>query len=91
MLKITIHNEAVLTRFELEGKLSGPWVEELKKCWQAALVAAPDDAFQIHLADVIFVDEAGKELLAALHRQRVALTAQGLVAEAVVTEIIALS
>lgn len=89
MLRITIQNEAATTRFVLEGKLSGPWVEELQKCWQTALNAAPDDTFQTHLADVIFVDEAGKKLLAALHRQGVTLTAQGLVAEAVVAEITA--
>ncbi len=90
MLRITIHNEAVTTRFVLEGKLAGPWVEELQKCWQAALIAAPDDAFHLHLADVFFVDEAGQALLAALHRQGVTLTAKGLMAEAVVEAVTAL-
>jgi len=41
MLRITILNEDATTRFVVEGKLAGPWVEELEKRWQAASAAEP--------------------------------------------------
>lgn len=92
MLRITIHDEAATTRFVIEGKLAGPWVEELEKCWQTAQSAAPGEpgrSMQVHLADVIFVDDPGKELLAAMHRQGVNLLANGLMTQAIVKEIVA--
>lgn len=34
MLRITIHKKDEATRLIIEGRLAGPWVEEMKKCWQ---------------------------------------------------------
>jgi xylulose-5-phosphate/fructose-6-phosphate phosphoketolase len=33
MLRITTHDQAPVTSLVLEGKLVGPWVKELEKCW----------------------------------------------------------
>ncbi len=88
MLRITIHNETVTTRFVIEGKLAGPWVEELERCWQTALSNEPSCAIQVHLANVIFVDDLGKELLAAMYRRGVNLVANGLMTQAIVKEIV---
>ncbi len=94
MLKITIHNEPSMTHLVVEGRLAGPWGEELKKCWQTALSTQsgePGQAIQIHLADVTFVDDQGKELLAAMHRQGAGLVANGpnrLMTQAIVKEIV---
>jgi hypothetical protein len=41
MLRIYIHDEVPVTSFVLEGKLVGPWVEELEKGWKIALAANP--------------------------------------------------
>ena len=60
--------------FRLEGRLTGLWVEELKNCWQKS-VAAGQPIKAVALDEVIFIDEAGKELLADMHRQGVELTA----------------
>lgn len=87
MLRITIHNEAAATRLIVEGKLAGPCVEELKKCWQAVL-ATEARSIQVHLTDVFFVDDLGRELLAAMHRQGVNLVANGLMTQAIVKEIV---
>lgn len=87
MLRITIHNEPATTRFVIEGRLAGPWVEELEKCWQTALSTSPGQAIQVHLANLIFVDDQGKELLAAMHRQGVNLVANGLMTQAIVKEV----
>jgi hypothetical protein len=36
MLRITVLEEASEIRFVIEGKLVGPWVEELRKCWETS-------------------------------------------------------
>lgn len=87
MFRITIHNEAAMTRFVIEGKLAGPWVEELEKCWQAVLSTEPGRFIQVHLTSVIFVDDLGRALLAAMYRQGVSLVAKGLMTQAIVSEI----
>ena len=60
--------------FRLEGRLTGLWVQELKNCWQKS-VAAAQPVTMVVLDEVIFIDEAGKELLADMHHQGVELTA----------------
>jgi anti-anti-sigma regulatory factor len=74
MLKITADRDAGRVVFKLEGRLTGPWVEELKICWQKS-VAAEQPIKGVVLDEVTFIDEAGKELLADMHRQGVELTA----------------
>jgi hypothetical protein len=37
MLRIFIHEHVPVTSFVLEGKLIGPWVQELERCWEDAL------------------------------------------------------
>ena len=59
--------------FRLEGRLTGLWVEELKNCWQKSAAAQP--VTMVVLDEVTFIDEAGKKLLADMHRQGVELTA----------------
>ncbi|HMV85818.1 MAG TPA: hypothetical protein PKA34_22155 [Blastocatellia bacterium] len=85
MLRITIHNEDAATRLQVEGKLAGPWAEELKTCWQS--VAAPGRALLVDLSALTLIDAAGRELLAEMHRQGVKLAAVGLMTQAIVEEI----
>ena len=87
MLRITIHNEAATLSFVLEGKLVGPWVKELEKCWKKVLRTEPSRIIQVHLANVFYVDELGKELLAAMHKQGVNLVANGVLTQAIIREI----
>ena len=68
MLKITADRDAGRAIFKLEGRLTGPWVEELKICWQKS-VAAGQPIKGVALDEVIFIDEAGKELLADMSPQ----------------------
>lgn len=71
--------------FELEGKLAGPWVEELQHCWERAL----DDGrhSKVILKIVSFIDVQGRGLLTKMHRQGVELVAQGCMTRAIVEEI----
>ena len=73
MLKITeIARNDSGRSFKLEGKLLGPWVDELRNvCMQ------PLDRLEqvgLDLAEVTFVNAAGAELLRKLIRQGIIIT-----------------
>lgn len=87
MLRITTHNEDTATRLIVEGKLVGPWVEELKKCWQEASQLKPVPPLQAELSALTLIDAEGKALLSEMHRQGVKLTALGLMTQAIIEEV----
>ena len=85
MLKITTQTGATGTIFELEGKLAGLWVQELEGCWQRLVIR--DQPVKVVLKAVTFIDDAGRKLLAELHRQGAELAAEGFMMKAIVEEI----
>jgi anti-anti-sigma regulatory factor len=86
MLKITTEIEDKRTILELEGRLAGPWVQELRDCWQRT--RTDDRQIDVMLKQVTFIDDAGRQLLAEMHRQGAALAAEGCMTKAIVEEII---
>jgi hypothetical protein len=63
-------------------------VKELKESWQQS-AAAGEPVGVVELNEVIFIDAAGKKLLADMHRQGVALTAcSGCMTRAITEEIL---
>jgi ABC-type transporter Mla MlaB component len=87
MFRITTHGvdgELVLT---LEGYLTGPWVRELDICWQQVVASAPGAQIRVDLSGLWRVDAAGRELLAAIHREGGRLVAKGCVMPVLVREI----
>jgi len=87
MLRITIHNQAPVTSFVLEGKLVGPWVKELEKCWESARSADSSRAMLVNLASVTFIDSEGRVLLARMWREGARLLSTGVMINAIVAEI----
>ena len=73
MLKITeiAQNDSGRT-FKLEGKLLGPWVDELRNACTQALERL--EQVSLDLAAVTFVNAAGAELLRELMRQGIIIT-----------------
>jgi ABC-type transporter Mla MlaB component len=71
MLRITIHDSSRELRMKLEGKLSGPWVEELRQCWRTASSTTAGRATALDLGEVDFVDSGGQALLGEMYRQGV--------------------
>ena len=71
MLKITLHDSAGEFRFRLEGKLSGPWVGELRQCWETASSTTTGRRTLVDLREVDFVDPHGEELLCDMSRRGV--------------------
>jgi hypothetical protein len=67
MLMITCIEGSDATRtLKLQGKVQGPWVEELRNACRAA--ASPPGGLRLDLAAVSFVDAAGAECLRELVR-----------------------
>lgn len=85
MLKITRQDSETQTVFELEGKLAGPWVEELDSCWRDA--AGDGRSLKVLLCAVTFVDERGRDLLTEMYRNGAELVAEGCMNKAIVDEI----
>jgi hypothetical protein len=50
------------TTFRIEGRLAGPVVTELERCWQIAEHVGPH-AVRVDLCKVAEIDDAGKNLL----------------------------
>jgi len=77
MLKITTRREAGVWVFQLEGRLAGPWVQELELCWRSALDTRQGDPMRVDLSAVTFIDADGKALLGQMHREGAELIASG--------------
>ncbi len=59
-----------LTTIDLDGKLLGPWIDELRSVVAAARVK---DAVCLNLAHLSFADAAGIDLLRAFRRDGIQL------------------
>jgi len=88
MLKITILDSARELRLRLEGKLSGPWVGELRLCWQTASSTTAGRNTVTDLREVDFVDPEGQRLLADMHRAGVSFDAASPLIRTMLNEIV---
>lgn len=86
MLRITIHKHQAATKLDLEGRLAGPWVEELKCCW-GRVAGSPQSQVLVDLTGVTFIDPEGKALLTQMWRQGAKLHAVGCLTRCIVEEI----
>lgn len=88
MLKITKHRDAgsESVSFKLEGRLAGPWVEELETCWRQT-AANPQSRAVVDLTGVTFVDADGKALLTRMWQRGAELRAAGCLTRCIVEEI----
>ena len=88
MLKITQHRNAASesVSFMLEGRLAGPWVEELRTCWRQLAKNSQSRAV-VELTSVTFVDADGKALLTRMWQQGAELRAAGCLTRCMVDEI----
>ncbi len=88
MLKITEQHGAAKGAISLilEGRLAGPWVEELNDYWRKLTVSQRGNAL-IDLSGVTFIDATGKMLLERLWQQGAKLRATGCLTRCIVEEI----
>ena len=88
MLKITTRREAGILVFQLEGRLAGPWVQELERCWRSVLDTRQGDPMRVDLSAVTFIDAEGKALLGQMYQERAELIASGCLNRCIVEELI---
>ncbi len=79
MLRISTVDQGDKVTIKLEGKISGPWVEELSNYWQRSKSSYGGKKVTADLSSVTFVDLAGKKLLCSISREGVQLAGSGLV------------
>ncbi len=88
MLKITEQRSTGSESWSLllEGRLAGPWVEELN-AYSRRMSVDEQQSATIDLTGVTFIDDNGKMLLARLWQQGVRLRAAGCLTKCIVEEI----
>jgi hypothetical protein len=89
MLKITIHSTKDATTIGLEGRLTGPWLEELDRVWQGVRDSASAPLI-VDMTGVTFIEREGKALLTRMWREGAELLAAGCCNTSIVEEITAL-
>lgn len=88
MLKITTLTNAESTALRLEGRLAGPWVQELERCWDSLVGTTTNHPVTVDLSAVTYVDSDGKGLLEKIHQQGAKLIASGCLTSCIVNEIV---
>jgi anti-anti-sigma regulatory factor len=84
MSEITSNEGKVI--FQLEGKITGSWVNELIKECHKALIGQRE--IILDLAKVSYIDESGIYALKALHTEKVKLANCSLFLSALLTELL---
>ncbi|SRR5579883_1442775 len=89
MLKISVKHEGTENRplLEVEGRLAGPWVSELERCWEEQQRQTPGSGILVRLANVSFVDDTGTELLRKIFRTGAKLEGNGCMVRALIARI----
>jgi hypothetical protein len=78
VLKITITETATDRRWIVQGRLVGPWVNELRTAWKKAHTSQDKRACIIDLNDVTLIDKSGERLLRAISKKGAQLIANGI-------------
>ena len=87
MLRITTSIRPDGTTVALEGRLAGPWVDELRASWRSLATTRDARSIRVDLDAATFIDAAGKALLWAMHEQGAVLAASGCMTRAILEEI----
>jgi outer membrane protein len=88
MLRITTDKKRGKITLSVEGRLAGPSVGTLERCWRELRAASPHEKFSVDLCGVSFIDAAGKVLLKEIYRQGGQLVAEGCLNQSIVHEIV---
>jgi hypothetical protein len=77
MLRITQAQTETEQRWTLCGQLTGPWVAELRVCWEHGRQIAVRTHTVVDLSDVTFIDETGEKLLSEMRSRGAEFVAAG--------------
>lgn len=88
MLRITVVDNTDPIVLHAEGKLGGPWVAELEKCWRPTAGSAAGKRVRLDLGGATSVDENAKALLSEMVENGVELQANGPMMTSLVDQIV---
>ena len=77
MLRIHVHEKAGVATLRVEGRLAGPWVAELERCWESVLARLGNQHLIVELDCLSFVDAQGQFLLQQMSRGGAELIGRG--------------
>jgi len=77
VLRITISDEDWGQQWTLQGRLSGPWVAQLKSNWKQSHGPNANRKCVVDVSDVTFVDLDGERVLAAMMKDGAEFIATG--------------
>ena len=66
MLKVTTMDQNETVTLKIEGRLAGPWVQEVTRVWVDA-ARSTGQTVVVDLSSVTFIDSPGRALLAIDH------------------------
>jgi hypothetical protein len=69
MLRITIHEGTKAQTIQLEGKIVGPWVEEVNRTWHSLAPSLGSKELRLDLRGVAFVSAKGRQLLREIYQK----------------------
>lgn len=69
MLRITLHESESTIRMVLEGRVAGPWADELDRVWNETAPRLGSKKLAIDLSDLTYADSAGKNVLRVIFTQ----------------------
>lgn len=90
MLKISVKEDEPHKRvlLQVEGRLVGPWVGELERCWETERTRVSSEVIVVRLANVSFIDDTGRELLSRISNAGSKLEGEGCMVRAIIARII---
>jgi len=83
MLRITIEKKPEQAAIKVEGKLAGPWVDELERAWSRVTKERPGNNISIDIRSLMFIDAVGRKLLRRMCAEGATFKARGMVNETV--------
>jgi anti-anti-sigma regulatory factor len=86
MLKVTTINQDQTITLKLEGKLAGPWVQEVTRVW-IDTAQSTRCGYVVDLRSVTFVDRSGRALLKTMSQHGAQLIAADCLTRNIVDEI----
>lgn len=69
MLRITLHETESAIKMVLEGRVAGPWVQELSRFWGETVPRLDAKKLAIDVRNVTYADGAGKQMLKNIFSQ----------------------
>ena len=87
MLRISVTSRPGGATVTLEGRLAGPWVDELARCWSSVTALRHASSVRVERDAVTLIDSAGKSVLRRMCEEGAVLFASGCMTRAILEEI----